>query len=524
MMDNLLTVQKLNAFFGKKQVLFDVSFTVKPGQKIALVGESGSGKTVCAQSIIRLNPDVRLAGELVFNEKKILDLSSRELNRLRGQEIGMVFQEPMNALNPVLTVGDQIAEVFCYQQGFSKKEAWQEAVRLLALTGIEDAQAKAQAYPFALSGGQRQRAMIAMAIAGGPKLLIADEPTTALDVAVQGKILNLLNDLQQQFGMAILYITHDLGLVKRFADEVVVMKTGQVVESGKVTAVFSQPQHEYTKMLLDSQPEPLDYQEIKREKVLSASQLGFNVSVKKGLLRKKQIPILKNISFDLYKGQTLGVIGESGSGKTTLARIMLRLYKPFSGTMTIGDLKWSDLSGQTLQQQRHLIQIVFQDPFGALNPRMTVFDIITEGIRLKGLTGEALNTQAKQVLQEVGLPEDSFERYPHEFSGGQRQRIAIARAIIMNPKILVLDEPTSALDVSLQKQIITLLLHLQQSRNLTMMIISHDLSVIRALSHHVLVLKNGEIVEQDDAKTLFLKPNNAYTKNLLSNFKAELFI
>ncbi len=516
MSENLLTINQLNAFFGAKQVLFDVSFTVKTGQKMALVGESGSGKTVCAQSIIRLNPDVRLNGEVIFDGKPVLDLTQRELGRLRGQEIGMVFQEPMNALNPVLTVGAQIAEVFRYHQGLSQKEAWQEAVRLLTLTGIEDAQTKALSYPFALSGGQRQRAMIAMAIAGEPKLLIADEPTTALDVAVQGKILNLLSDLQQQFGMAILYITHDLGLVKRFADEVVVMKSGCVVERGQVKTVFSKPQHEYTKMLLDSQPEPLQYNITERKKVFSARQLGFSVGVKAGLLRKKQVSILRNIDFDLFEGQTLGVIGESGSGKTTLARIMLRLYQPFSGAMTIDDLDWSALDRQQLQQARHLIQIVFQDPFGALNPRMTIFDIITEGIRIKDSTGEALITQARQVLEEVGLPEDCLDRYPHEFSGGQRQRIAIARAIIMNPKILVLDEPTSALDVSLQKQIILLLLHLQQTRKLTMMIISHDLSVIRALSHQVLVLKDGEIVEQGDAQTLFLNPNNTYTKNLLN--------
>lgn len=522
-MSDLLTINHLNAFFDERQVLFDVSFSVKKGEKIALVGESGSGKTVCAQSIIKLNPSVHLTGEIVFNGQSLLDYNEKQLSRLRGKEIGMVFQEPMTALNPVYTVGEQIAEVFRIHQGLSKKEAWQKAEQLLQETGMEDAQQKARAYPFELSGGQRQRAMIAMAVAGEPKLLIADEPTTALDVAVQGKILTLLSDFQSKYNMAILYITHDLKLVKRFADYVVVLKSGRVVESGKVAEVFSKPQHEYTKMLLDSEPKPLVYQQAQTPVVFNAEHVGYKVVNKKGLFKKQEIKILEEINFSLFKGKTLGIIGESGSGKTTLARVMLRLYTQFDGRMQINDINWSELSQKSLIKYRNLIQMVFQDPFGALNPRMTIFDIITEGIRLskENNSTDTLMQKTKKVLEEVGLTEDCLDRYPHEFSGGQRQRIAIARVLIMKPQILVLDEPTSALDVSLQKQIIELLLKLQKNYQLTLVIISHDLSVIRALSHYVMVLNQGTLVELNDANSLFVNPNMAYTKNLLSHFLEE---
>ena len=515
----ILKIEQLNAFFGDKQVLSDVNFEIQAGQKMALVGESGSGKTVCAQGIIQLNPAVRLQGNIHFDGQNLLGMSEKQLNRLRGRDIGMVFQEPMTALNPVYTVGEQIAEVFRIHQGLSKKAAWQEAIQLLLLTGIEDADKKVGAYPFELSGGQRQRAMIAMAVAGQPKLLIADEPTTALDVEVQGKILSLLNQLQQQYQMAILYITHDLKLVKRFADQVIVLKAGKVVETGAVSEIFTHPQHEYTQMLLDSEPEPLDYQDCPAKTVFQAEAIGYSVTLKTGLLQKQKMPILANVSFSLFEGQTLGIIGESGSGKTTLARVVMRLYAQFSGKMHLGDVPWSDLKGKALLPHRHLIQMVFQDPFGALNPRMTVFDIVTEGLRLKGgYSSEQLLEQAQKTLQEVGLSEESLFRYPHEFSGGQRQRVAIARALIMQPKILVLDEPTSALDVNLQKQMIELLLNLQKIYGLTLLVISHDLSVIRALAHQVLVLKKGQTIEQADAATLFDKPNALYTKNLLTHF------
>ena len=516
----ILKVEQLNAFFGDKQVLFDVNFEIQAGQKMALVGESGSGKTVCAQGIIQLNPAVQLNGAIHFDGQNLLGMSEKQLNRLRGRDIGMVFQEPMTALNPVYTIGEQIAEVFRIHQGLSKKAAWQEAIQLLLLTGIEDADKKVRAYPFELSGGQRQRAMIAMAVAGQPKLLIADEPTTALDVEVQGKILSLLDQLQQQYQMAILYITHDLKLVKRFADQVVVLKAGQVVETGAVSELFTHPQHEYTQMLLDSEPEPLVYQASSAKTIFQAQAIGYSVTNKTGVWQKQKVPILDNVSFTLFEGQTLGIIGESGSGKTTLARVVMRLYAQFAGTMhLVGDVPWSDLNGKALLHHRHLIQMVFQDPFGALNPRMTVFDIVTEGLKLTSKqSSEQLLEQAQKTLQTVGLSEESLFRYPHEFSGGQRQRIAIARALIMQPKILVLDEPTSALDVNLQKQMIELLLNLQKIYGLTLLVISHDLSVIRALAHQVLVLKKGQVVEQADAATLFNKPNAPYTKNLLTHF------
>ncbi|WP_434778477.1 ABC transporter ATP-binding protein [Neisseria sp. Ec49-e6-T10] len=522
MSEPLLSIEKLNAYFGAKQVLFDVSFDLYPNQKMALVGESGSGKTICAQSIIQLNPDVTLSGAIGFEQQALIGLKEKQLNQLRGKKIGMVFQEPMTALNPVLCIGEQIVEVLRLHQKMSKKEAWQEAVRLLEDTGIQEAQRKVFAYPFELSGGQRQRAMIAMAIAGKPKLLIADEPTTALDMEVQDKIIELLNDLQKKYGMAILYITHDLKLVKRFADKVMVMKEGKIVESGTVFDVFSQPQHEYTKKLLDSTPEPLVYEEKQTVPVLfTANDLGFSVPVKKGLFVKDKHIILQAINLQLFKGQTLGIIGESGSGKTTLARLMMRLLQPFTGEMFLENLHWSALKGKELTHARKHIQMVFQDPFGALSPRMSVLDIITEGVQLH----QQLNTQEKidlatSLLCEVGLPEDSLYRYPHEFSGGQRQRIAIARAIAMKPDILVLDEPTSALDVSLQKQMIHLLLQLQEKYQLTMVMISHDLAVIRALSHRVIVLKEGAVVESGTAAEVFYKPNAGYTQKLLQHFNA----
>ncbi|ASK27841.1 microcin ABC transporter ATP-binding protein [Neisseria chenwenguii] len=507
---NLLEIQNLSAAFPTKKVLHDISLNIRLGRKTALVGESGSGKTVLAQGIMRLNPQVSFTGRLKFDGTDLLELSERGLRKLRGYEIGMVFQEPMTALNPVMRVGVQIAEVLSLHLGLPKKAAWARAVELLAETGIAAPEEKARAYPFQLSGGQRQRAMIAMAVAAEPRLLIADEPTTALDAAVQAQILDLLARLQRERQMTLLYITHDLKLVRRFADDVVVMQQGRVVEQGETAAVFANPQHNYTKMLLNAgavrnvRP-PAE----KPPTVLAAEGISVAVSENAGWFRKREKTLLAPTDFDLKAGETLGVIGESGSGKTTLAKALLRLM-PSEGRLKINGCDWSP-------EARRDIQMVFQDPFGAFNPRMTVFDIVSEGLLVheSHLSREEMRVRAVEVLQRVGLPEDSLARYPHAFSGGQRQRLAIARAVIVKPKILVLDEPTSALDVQWQQQILALLADLQQSYGLSLIIISHDLAVIRALSHRVMVLKDGAVVESGGLEEVFANPKADYTKKLL---------
>lgn len=518
MNENLLDICGLNAFFGPKQVLSDVALRVRRGEKYALVGESGSGKTVLAQAVIRLNPDVRLDGNLQFDGQNILSLSDKALQKIRGRRIGMVFQEPMSALNPVQTVGMQIAEVLTLHLGLRRKEAWREAIALLEETGINDAVHKVHAYPFQLSGGQRQRAMIAMAVAAKPELLIADEPTTALDVAVQAQILDLLARLQHETGMSVLYISHDLRVVRRFADTVSVMQTGRVVESNETSQIFQAPQHLYTQSLIDAVPPPLD--ELPDEAapiLLNARDMAVSISRKKGWFRRVDFPLLHPLSFTLRAGQTLGIVGESGSGKTTLAKALLRLM-PFEGSLNIAGNDWHALQGKALTRRRRDIQIVFQDPFGALNPRMTIGEIVGEALTVHEpqLSADERRQRVLAVLRDVHLDEDISERYPHEFSGGQRQRIAIARALIVRPKVLILDEPTSALDVQLQKKLLQLLREIQNQYHLSMVFISHDLAVIRALAHHVLVLQAGHLVEYGTAQEIFNHPNNRYTQKLLA--------
>ena len=507
----ILEIENLNAFFPGKQVLYDVSLTVQVGRKLALVGESGSGKTVLAQGIMRLNPLVSFEGRLKFDGNDLLTQSERALQKLRGREIGMVFQEPMTALNPVMRVGAQIAEVLTLHLGLDKKQAWGRAAELLAETGIREPEQKAFAYPFQLSGGQRQRAMIAMAVAAEPKLLIADEPTTALDVAVQAQILDLLARLQQAHNMTMLYITHDLNLVRRFADDVAVMRGGRIVETGAAAEVFARPQHEYTKMLLNAgaarKVVPLPDNPAT---VLQAEQLSVAVKETAGWFKKRSKTLLEPVSFDLKAGETLGIIGESGCGKTTLAKAVMHLIDA-EGRLKINGEAWT-------RESRRDIQMVFQDPFGAFNPRMNVFNIVSEALRVHepDLSHAEMRQRVQDVLRQVGLPEDVLERYPHAFSGGQRQRLAIARAIIVRPKILVLDEPTSALDVQWQQQILELLADLQKQHGLSLIIISHDLAVIRALSHRVMVLKDGKIVEEGDCETVFANPSSDYTRHLMS--------
>ncbi|MCF7528840.1 ABC transporter ATP-binding protein [Neisseria lisongii] len=512
-METILEIQGLNAAFPDKQVLHDINLKVAAGSRLAVVGESGSGKTVLAQAMMRLNPVVRLQGRLKFAGEDLLNLSEKALQKRRGREIGMVFQEPMTALNPVMTVGKQIAEVLTLHLGLNAKQAWLRAVELLAETGIRDAAEKAKAYPFQLSGGQRQRAMIAMAVAGEPKLLIADEPTTALDAVVQTQILDLLARLQQQRNMTLIYITHDLNLVRRFADSVVVMQQGRIVEQGNAQTLFADPQHEYTRILLGSgqtrHAAPLpDNAPI----LLEARQLAVAVKESAGWWKKRSKTLLEPLDFTLKSGETLGIIGESGSGKTTLAKAVLRLI-PFAGRLK--------MHGQDLSRQsRRAVQIVFQDPFGAFNPRMNIFETVSEALRVHepSWTAAQKRQRVAEVLQQVGLDEEAMQRFPHEFSGGQRQRIAIARALAVRPEILVLDEPTSALDKQWQQQIIDLLAELQQQYRLSMMIVSHDLNVIHALSHRVMVLKEGRVVEAGDCRNVFANPHAPYTQKLLSGF------
>jgi len=508
----ILEIENLNAFFPGKQVLHDVSLTVQTGRKLALVGESGSGKTVLAQGIMRLNPLVSFEGRLKFCGNDLLTQSERALQKLRGREIGMVFQEPMTALNPVMRVGAQIAEVLTLHLGLDKKQAWARAVELLAETGIREPEQKAFAYPFQLSGGQRQRAMIAMAVAAEPKLLIADEPTTALDVAVQAQILDLLARLQQAHNMTMLYITHDLNLVRRFADDVAVMRGGRIVETGAAAEVFARPQHEYTKMLLNAgaarKVVPLAGNPAT---VLQAEQLSVAVKETAGWFKKRSKTLLEPVSFDLKAGETLGIIGESGCGKTTLAKAVMHLIDA-EGRLKINGEAWT-------RESRRDIQMVFQDPFGAFNPRMNVFNIVSEALRVHepDLSRAEMRQRVQDVLRQVGLPEDALERYPHAFSGGQRQRLAIARAIIVRPKILVLDEPTSALDVQWQQQILELLSGLQKEYGLAFIIISHDLAVIRAISHRVMVLKDGQVVEEGECESVFANPSSDYTRHLIAH-------
>ena len=512
---NILEIEHLHAAFPGNTVLHDINLQVKTGRKLAVVGESGSGKTVLAQGIMRLNPDVSLQGEIRFQGENLLALPEKSLRKLRGRDIGMVFQEPMTALNPVMQVGRQIAEVLTLHLGLDKRAAWQKAVDLLRETGIRDAEEKVSAYPFQLSGGQRQRVMIAMAVAAEPKLLIADEPTTALDVAVQAQILDLLDRLQRERNMTILYITHDLNLVRRFADDVAVMRYGKIVEQGAVADIFERPQHEYTRLLLDAVPKrEIECLSENAPTVLQAEALGVTVSRKTGWFKKEQKTILQPLSFNLKSGETLGVIGESGSGKTTLAKALLHLMEACDQVVLDGR-PWSPAS-------RRDIQMVFQDPFGAFNPRMTVLDIVSEalGVYEKNLGEAEIEARVREVLQAVGLEGEILARYPHEFSGGQRQRLAIARAIIVKPKVLVLDEPTSALDVQWQREILKLLASLQKAYGLSLIVISHDLAVIGALSHRVMVLKDGAVVEEGDCEKVFAHPYADYTQKLLMHHRA----
>ncbi len=523
----LLQVRDLGIAFGERPVVQGVSFELAAGEKLALVGESGSGKTITALSLLQLVHGARVTGQARMGGRDLLALSEREMLGVRGKDIAMIFQEPMTALNPVYTVGNQIAEVLELHQSLSRAQARQAAIEALAATGIPEPQRRVDAYPHQLSGGQRQRAMIAMALACQPRLLLADEPTTALDMTLRGQILDLLADLQRQTGMAILMITHDLNLVRRFADRVAVMEQGRLVEQGPVEDVFMAPQHAYTRRLIASRPSR-DVVEGPpggdRRPVLRGQGVRVSYPVPlpglKGWLRKGEFVAVHQASFSLLPGRTLGVVGESGSGKSTLAMAALGLT-PHEGQLEVSARRWSG-RGPEDQPLRRFVQVVFQDPFSSLSPRMTVEEIVGEGLLVHEPQLSEAERQARvlQALQEVGLGEAQFpgllERYPHEFSGGQRQRLAIARALVVQPQVLVLDEPTSALDVTIQQQVLGLLQRLQRERGLSYLLITHDVDVIRAMVHEVLVMKDGRIVESGSVQAVLSSPKQAYTQTLVA--------
>jgi microcin C transport system ATP-binding protein len=527
----LLDVQGLSVSFAGNEVVRGINFSIAAGEKVALVGESGSGKTVSALSLLRLVGNADITGQALFQGSDLLAMPERELRAIRGRDIAMIFQEPMTALNPLMTVGQQIAEVVMLKMGLAKASAAQTAIDLLADTGIAEPQRRAGAYPHQLSGGQRQRAMIAMALACQPKLLLADEPTTALDVSLRGQILDLLADLQRRYGMAVLMITHDLNLVRRFVDRLVVMERGHVVEQGRTQDLFARPQQPYTQRLMTSKPErdlvEPSVVDAGRPVVMSAKQLRVAYRMPlagiKGWFRRGEFVAVQGVDFQLTSGHTLGIVGESGSGKSTLALAALGLL-PFQGYLSLMGANWGGdaLENRSLRRQ---VQVVFQDPFSSLSPRMTVEDIVGEGLDVHEpeLSMVQRRTRVISALTDVGLGGESgvdavplLARYPHEFSGGQRQRLAIARALIIGPKVLVLDEPTSALDVTVQQQVLQLLQKLQREHRLSYLLITHDVAVIAAMAHTVLVMKEGRVVESGPVASVLASPKHSYTQALLS--------
>jgi len=526
----LLDVKGLRVSFGTQEVVHGIDFSIQAGEKLALVGESGSGKTVSALSLLRLVHNADVSGAALLNGRDLLQMTEHQLRGVRGDEVAIIFQEPMTALNPLYTVGDQIGEVLQLKKGLTPRQALASTIELLASTGIPEPARRANAFPHQLSGGQRQRAMIAMALASNPKLLLADEPTTALDVSLRGQILDLLADLQRQHGMAVLLITHDLNLVRRFADRVAVMEQGHLVEQGVVSDVFAAPRHAYTQMLLASKPQrdvvPAG-PAVDVAPVLQARGLRVSYPVPlpglKGWFKKGEFVAVQGADLDVAPGQTLGVIGESGSGKSTLALAALGLL-PHQGNLQVTGSDWAQAiksgQGRALRQR---VQVVFQDPFSSLSPRMTIEQIVGEGLLVHQpeLSVAQRRERVVTALADVGLVDDPrrggdwLQRYPHEFSGGQRQRLAIARALIIDPQLLVLDEPTSALDVTVQKQVLALLQRLQRERGLSYLLITHDVDVIQAMAHHVIVMKDGAVVESGPVDQVLRSPEHPYTRTLV---------
>jgi microcin C transport system ATP-binding protein len=523
----LLSIRDLSVAFGhgENQALAvdRVSFDIRQGETLALVGESGSGKSVTALSVLRLLPYPMAShpsGAVLFKGQDLMQLRERDMRRVRGDDITIVFQEPMTSLNPLHTIEKQIGEILLLHKGLVGAKARARTIELLAQVGIPEPEGRLQSFPHQLSGGQRQRVMIAMALANEPDLLIADEPTTALDVTVQAQILKLLKDLQARLGMAILFITHDLGIVRKVADRVCVMKLGKIVEAGAVETVFKAPQHPYTRELLAAEPKgepaPLNPH---GEVMIRTDDLKVWFPIKRGVLRSVvgHVKAVDGVSIEVRRGETLGIVGESGSGKTTLGLALLRLISSDGPIVFMG----SQLQGLKFREMRPIrrhMQIVFQDPYGSLSPRMSVADIIAEGLEIHqpDLTFEQREERVVRALIEVGLDPQTRFRYPHEFSGGQRQRVAVARAIVLEPTFVVLDEPTSALDMLIQAQIVDLLRNLQRRKKLTYLFISHDLKVVAALASKLIVMRGGKVVEEGPSAEIFARPQSPYTKALFS--------
>lgn len=524
---SLLNIKNLSVRFspaGRPVVdaVQGISFSVQPKETLALVGESGSGKSVTAFSILKLLPYPMAShpsGEILFDNQNLLDFSDQQLRNIRGRRIGMIFQEPMTALNPLHTISKQIAETVRLHLGYSKKQTLERVKELLELVEFSEGITRLNAYPHQLSGGQRQRVMIAMALACNPDLLIADEPTTALDVTIQAGIVKLLQKLQAELGMSMLLISHDLSMVKHLAHQVAVMHHGKIVESGCTHDVFSAPKHEYTQRLIACEPtdspEPLAKN---APTLLEASNLRVAFE-NRALFSFKKIPpkvAVNQVSLSLKQGETLGVVGESGSGKSTLAFAILRLVGSSGKVVFLGEELPKSL--KLMRSLRKDLQIIFQDPFSSLNPRFSIFDVVCEGLKVhdSNLANERLRQRAEKALEQVGLRAELLDRYPHELSGGQRQRVAIARALVLNPKLVILDEPTSALDRSIQADILDLLRKLQKDLGLSFIFISHDLKVVRAMAHRMIVMHQGQIVEQGESQEIFENPQHVYTKTLLS--------
>ena len=515
---SLLEVRDLSVDFGTKRVVDRVSFALEPGEKFALVGESGSGKTVTALSLLRLAEAASVSGEVVFDGREVLAMPESALRELRGRDIAMIFQEPMTALNPIYTIGKQIVESIQLHEALGAGAAAARAVELLRRTGVPEPERRFNSYPHQLSGGQRQRAMIAMALACRPKLLIADEPTTALDVTIQAQILELLGELQREYGMAVILITHDLNLVRRFAQRVGVMQAGKLVEIGPTSAIFEAPAHDYTRLLLASRPErmavPLGENP---PKLLEVESLNCVYPIKRGWFGHDDFYAVRDADLELRRGETLGIVGESGSGKTTLGLAVLRLQRA-RGAIEFDGTRLDALPERTLRPLRKRMQVVFQDPFSSLSPRRTIEQIIGEGLELHFPELDAVERRRQVIaaLEEVDLDASMLDRYPHEFSGGQRQRIAIARVAALKPDLLVLDEPTSSLDATVQRQVLALITGLQRRLGMSYLFISHDLAVIRAVAHRVIVMKDGRIVESGETAAVLNNPAHPYTRELLS--------
>ncbi|WP_283148575.1 ABC transporter ATP-binding protein [Silvimonas soli] len=551
--ENLLSIRNLNVRFKQEDAehfhaLKSVSFDIPKNRTVALVGESGSGKSVTSMAIMQLLPAMQTVidpeSQIIFEGRNLLGISHAELRRLRGKDVAMIFQEPMSSLNPVFTVGDQIVETLMLHAHLSRSAAWKRALALLIEVGLPDPEKKIKAYPHELSGGQQQRVMIAIAIACEPKLLIADEPTTALDVTIQKQILELLAALQKKHGMSVLFITHDLGLVGEFADEVIVMRHGEIREAGLVQQIFEAPQDAYTKALLACRPQ-LDHRpqrlpviddfmkpggyvapaervrgyQANDEIVLDVQGLSKSFDIREGLFGKKQFHAVKEVSFKLARGKTLGIVGESGSGKTTVGLTLVRLHQATAGKALFEGKDLLAMSNKEFHAYKRRIQIIFQNPYASLNPRFTVEQILTEPMMLHGLgaNGAERRKMAQELLDRVGLPARALLRYPHEFSGGQRQRIAIARCLTMKPEVLICDESVSALDVSVQAQVLNLLQDLQDEYKLSYLFISHDLAVVKHISDQVLVMNKGEVVEQGDSDAIYREPKESYTRKLLNS-------